>query len=45
MLGLLDNPEERRARGRALRDRAAAEYSWERAGRKLVDLYRELVAA
>jgi len=45
MLALLENPEERRARGHALRERAAAEYSWERAGLKLVALYRELLAA
>jgi glycosyltransferase involved in cell wall biosynthesis len=45
ILALLDDPEERIARGRALRARATAEHSWERAGERLVDLYRELLAA
>lgn len=45
ILALLDDPEERTARGRALRARATAEHSWERAGERLVDLYRELLAA
>lgn len=41
---LLDHPEERAARGQALRARAVAEYSWERAGRQLEATYRELLA-
>jgi glycosyltransferase involved in cell wall biosynthesis len=41
---LLDRPEERRARGEALRARAVAEYSWEQAGRQLETIYRELLA-
>jgi glycosyltransferase involved in cell wall biosynthesis len=40
---LLEDPAARGARGRALRERAVAECSWERAGRKLVATYRELL--
>ena len=41
---LLDHPAERAMRGQALRERAVAEYSWERAGRQLEATYRELLA-
>jgi glycosyltransferase involved in cell wall biosynthesis len=42
---LLDDPAERAARGQALRARAVAEYSWERAGSQLEAIYRELLGA
>lgn len=43
ILAFIDDPAERESRGRALRARAVSEYSWEKAGRKLVALYRELL--
>ena len=40
---LIEQPELRRALGEGLRRRAARHFSWERAGRQLVSIYRELV--
>ncbi len=40
---LVENPELRRALGRELRQRAARHFSWERAGRRLVGIYRGLL--
>ncbi|HIP87863.1 MAG TPA: glycosyltransferase, partial [Anaerolineales bacterium] len=40
---LVENPELRRALGRELRQRAARHFSWERAGRQLVSIYRGLL--
>ncbi len=42
---LVQNPELRLALGRALRQRAAQHFSWGRAGRQLVKIYRELMSA
>lgn len=39
---LLHHPEERRCLGRQLRERAIKEYSWERAGTKIINLYERL---
>jgi glycosyltransferase involved in cell wall biosynthesis len=44
ILWLLDHRDERLALGQALRAKAIADYSWERAGRELETLYRELVS-
>ena len=40
---LVEHPELRRALGRELRQRAARHFSWERAGRRLVGIYRDLL--
>lgn len=40
---LVENPELRRALGRELRQRAARHFSWDRAGRRLVGIYRSLL--
>ncbi len=40
---LIEQPELRRALGEGLRRRAARHFSWERAGRQLVSIYRELM--
>jgi glycosyltransferase involved in cell wall biosynthesis len=44
ILWLLEHPDERLARGQALRAKAVSDYSWERAGRQLESLYRELIS-
>ncbi|HEC36225.1 MAG TPA: glycosyltransferase family 1 protein, partial [Anaerolineae bacterium] len=40
---LVQQPDLRRALGKGLRRRAARHFSWDRAGRQLVNIYRELV--
>ncbi len=40
--GLIDAPEYGRALGQKLRQRAISEYSWQRAGEEIVNLYRRL---
>jgi len=40
ILSLLDNEEYAKELGRRLRQRASEEYSWERAGEKIVEIYR-----
>lgn len=40
---LVEQPQLRRALGQGLRQRAARHFSWERAGRQLVSIYRELL--
>ena len=42
---LVENPPLRRAIGRELRRRAARHFSWERAGRRLVHIYRSLLTS
>lgn len=42
ILYALRHPEESRARGQALRERAVSAYSWEAAGRRLLALYQAL---
>jgi glycosyltransferase involved in cell wall biosynthesis len=44
ILALLAAPEERAARGAALRARAVADYSWERSGAQMEAIYRRLLS-
>lgn len=41
---LLHDPERRRCLGRALRERATLEYSWQRAGKRIVEVYEGLTS-
>jgi glycosyltransferase involved in cell wall biosynthesis len=40
---MLDDPERAEARGRRLRQRAIAKYSWDDAGRRLVEIYESVM--
>ncbi len=40
---LLDHPEQAAARGRRLRERAIAKYSWDEAGRHIVEIYEQVM--
>jgi glycosyltransferase involved in cell wall biosynthesis len=44
LVGLLRAPEQQAAIGRALRERAVAEYSWQAMGEKIVAVYGKLLA-
>ena len=44
ILELLGAPEERAARGSALRARAVADYSWDRSGAQMESIYRDLLS-
>lgn len=44
MAQLLNDPQRAAARGRRLRQRAIAKYSWDDAGRRLVDIYARVIA-
>ncbi len=44
MRQLLDNPDQATARGRRLRQRAIAKYSWDEAGQRLVEIYERVMA-
>ncbi len=44
MRQLLEDPEQATARGRRLRERAMAKYSWDDAGRRLVEIYERVMA-
>lgn len=44
MQQLLDDPQRAAARGRRLRERAIAKYSWDDAGRRLVEVYERVMA-
>jgi glycosyltransferase involved in cell wall biosynthesis len=41
---LVEQPDLRRALGEGLRQRALRHFSWDRAGRQLVNIYREVLA-
>lgn len=43
LAGLLDNPEEASRLGQRGRERARAEFTWQRTARGLLDVYREIV--
>ena len=43
LAGLLDSPEEASRLGQRGRERARAEYTWQRTGQGLLDVYREIV--
>ena len=44
MRQLLDDPEQAAERGRRLRERAVAKYSWDEAGRRIVGIYERVLA-
>jgi glycosyltransferase involved in cell wall biosynthesis len=44
IVSLLEAPDERKARGAALRARAVADYSWERSGAQMEAIYRQLLS-
>ncbi|MFQ5857341.1 MAG: glycosyltransferase family 4 protein [Anaerolineae bacterium] len=44
MRRLLDDPEQAATRGRRLRERAIAKYSWDDSGRRLVEIYERVMA-
>jgi len=41
--GLLTDPQQRADLGRRLRERAARHFSWERAGQRLLNIYRNVL--
>jgi len=43
--GLLNDPQRRTELGRKLRERAIRHFSWERAGRRLLNVYRTAITS